>query len=151
MVGGVQPALDAHGRGVDDEGVDAGVILHHAEHAEHAAPGVAEQVDVVQAEGLAHRVELVDPQVVRVEVVLLVGDLRLAAANLVVEDDLAAVAVGHLGVFKQVVMAVAGAAMEDEQRLLAGLALTDDLAVGLETGVVHVDFFDFRHMSLPSR
>ena len=135
----VQPGLDADGRAVDDEGVHAGVVAHHAVHAQHAAPRVAEQVDVVQAQRLAHGVELVRPEVVGVEAVVLVRDGRLAAADLVVEDDLAPVALRDLGVRQQVVVAVARTAVQHEQRLLARRALAEDLAVGLVALVRDVD------------
>ena len=77
--------------------------------------------------------------------VVLMRDGRLAAADLVVEDDLAVVLVGKAGKVKQVVVAVAGTAMQHEQRLLAVVfALADDLDVGLVAVVVHVPFLDGR-------
>ena len=108
-------------------------------------------MDVVEAERFAHRVEFVDPQVVCVEIVLLMRDLRRPAADLVVEDDLPAVEVGHVAVVQQVVVRVSGAAVQNEQRRFLRRALPVDLVVGFEPRVVHVSRRHLRHCrNLPS-
>ena len=86
VVGGIEPRLDEHWRGVDDKRVHALVVFHHAQHTQHATPGVAEQMEVIETERLAHGVVLVYPQIVGVVVLAHVLHHGLAAADLVVEN-----------------------------------------------------------------
>src|SRR6185312_5276699 len=79
----------------------------------HPAPRAAEQVHPVEAEGVADGVQLVHEPLDRPQRPV-VGDVRLAASELVVEDDPAAV--GQLLERLRVVARRAGAAVQGEQR-----------------------------------
>ena len=143
-----KPGCDIDRRSIDDHGADPCIVLAGAHHREHAAPGIAEQVEIVEPERIAHRIELVDPQIVAVEVVVLVRDVRLAAPDLVVEDDLTAVEVGHVAVVQQIEMRIARTSVEDEQRLLPRPAFAVDLVVRLEAPIIDVTAAHFRHGAL---
>jgi hypothetical protein len=85
--------------------------------AQHAAPGLAQQVVFVDAERAAHRVELVDEQVRRPEVGGSVGQVGAgAAADLVVVDDLPPGFLGQFGDVTHVVVCHSRAAMQDDKR-----------------------------------
>ena len=156
----IQPRLNQNGRRVDNKRIHAAIILHHAQHAQHTAPRVAEQMEIVQAQRIDNSVVLVHPQIVIVEVFAHVFGHRLTAANLVIENDLAIILVGNLSQVKQVVMRISRATMQNQKRLLSRRAFAINLHIRLVTrnlvlvtlgNVVNPYFFHLSHTILLSR
>ncbi len=137
------PAGDAGGAAAQDQAAQRRGAVQHVLHGQHPAPGAAEQVQVVQAERLPDHHQLLDEPFDRPQRAV-VGTIRAAAAELVVEDDPAPV--GEVGEPLQVVVREAGAAVQAQQRRSATAtdALVPDLAAGdLDVALV-------RHWRLPS-
>ena len=117
------PALGAGERGGEDEALEPlgpgeGIFLR-----EHPAPRGAEEVEAVEAERVPHGLHLGDEELERPERVV-AGPVGVAAAELVVPDDLAA---GGEWLEALVVgRRRAGAAVQAQERERAGRALADD-------------------------
>src|SRR5207248_2581061 len=78
----LHPLRDRRGRAREHEALEAVGLRERVLHREHAAPGVAEEVDPVEPERRADRLHLLDEELDRpVET----GGRRAAAADLVVE------------------------------------------------------------------
>ncbi len=105
---------------IDSETSPAG-SRHGDLGAEHATPGLAQQVVVVDAQFGSDGVEFVDEQLRRPEVGGRVGEVgAVTAADLVVVDDLASGLVGEFGDVADVVVRHPRPAVEHEQRMRAG-------------------------------
>jgi hypothetical protein len=89
-------------------------------HPEHPAPRMAEDVDALEAEGVADRIDLVDEQLWRPDrrVVLRV-DRRVAGPELVVEHDLPLVGQGLVRLHVQPVRAGPAVQAEERDRIAA--------------------------------
>ncbi len=88
FVGRGHPQRHRRGRIADRQRREPGGLPDRDLRAQHAAPGLAQQVVFVDAERAAHRVELVDEQFGRPEVGGGIGQVGAgAAADLVVVDD----------------------------------------------------------------
>src|SRR5207302_8063614 len=121
----LDPLRDARRRAREDEAREAGRPRECVLHRQHAAPRVAEEVDALEAERLAHGAELVDEELDRPER-RIVGEIGLPAAELVVEDR-AAAGLGHPLQRLEIVVRPAWASVQQEERRLARLlALSDD-------------------------
>jgi hypothetical protein len=111
--GGGHPQRHGGRRVADRQRRESGRLPHGDFGAEHPAPGLPEHVVLVDAECVAHRVELRDEQIGRPEVDRCVGQVSaVAASELVVVDDRAPGFVGQLGDVAHVVVRHAGAAVQ---------------------------------------
>ena len=117
-------------------------------------------MEIIQAQRIDYGVVLVHPQIVIVEVFAHIFGHRLAAANLVIENDLTIILVGNLSQVKQVVMRIARASMQNQKRLLSRRAFAINLHVRLVArdfilvtlgNVVNPHFFHLSHTILLSR
>jgi hypothetical protein len=112
-------------RGVADRHrLQAGRLQDRDLGAQHAAPGLAEQVILVDAQCFADRVELLDEQGGCPEVGGRIGQMgAVAATDLVVVDDGAAGFVGEFGEVANVVVRHARSAVQDEKGQGAGAGI----------------------------
>ena len=116
------------GRGVGDrQAAQAGGLAHGVFGAEHAAPGLAEQVVAAgDAEMGKQGIEFGEEQIHRPERRIGVGQMGgAAAAELVVMDD-GAFGGGEAGEAQSVVMQRARPAMQHDQRRQGGIAAAGD-------------------------
>ena len=116
------------------------LLIYKVGDDEHAAPGLSQNVKLVQVQVLPEGHKLVHPGLLRPQFRMSL-QIRVAAAKLVVGDYLSA-RMGYLIQYLKVIVCTAGAAMQKQQGLMLLGGLPHHPVIRLVPHEGHVSFFD---------